>query len=164
MKTLKQLIQLFANAVSPVTQGNNRLILFATAVKALGTDASPNDIAPDEYGCAETVYDILAMAFPLNVGFPFTVSTNILYKDLLASRLYTKVEDGQELEGDIIIYPTGYGSGKLSNGHVFIRGELNKYMSNSSLTGKFEENYTKETAKARYEDLGGYPKYIFRRI
>jgi len=117
-KTLKQLVQLFKNAISPVTAGNNRLILFATAVKALGTDASPNDVAPDEYACAETVWDILAMAFPLNVGFPFTVSTNQLYKFLKNCSQYIQVDN--PLEGDIIISPTGYGNGVLPNGHTGI--------------------------------------------
>ena len=160
-KTLKQLVQLFKNAISPVTAGNNRLILFATAVKALGTDASPNDVAPDEYACAETVWDILAMAFPLNVGFPFTVSTNQLYKFLKNCSQYIQVDN--PLEGDIIISPTGYGNGVLPNGHTGIIGQLPLIMSNSSATGTFEENYTIDGWKARYAVKGGYPVYFFRR-
>ncbi len=162
MKTLKQLISLFKSIVSPVTQGNHRLILFAAAVKALHTDASPNDVAPDEYGCAETVYDILDTAFPLSVGFPFTVSTSQLYRALVSSNKFIKIET--PLEGDIVISPTGYGNGGLTNGHVGIKGEGEKIMSNSSATGTFEENYTMETWKARYVGLGGYPMEFFRRV
>lgn len=161
MKSLKQLLQLFKNTVNPLTQGNNRLILFATAISCLGIDASPQDIAPDELGCAETVYDILARAFPLNVGFPLVISTSKLYDALKSSSKYIKID--QPLEGDIIISPTGYGNGGLSNGHVGIKGELDKIMSNSSFTGKFEENYTIVTWKARYTDIGGYPMFYFRR-
>lgn len=162
MKTLKQLIALFTKALSPVTQGNNRLILFATAVKALRTDASPADVAPDELGCAETIYDILASAFPLNVGFPFTVSTSQLYMSLRTCDKYILVD--QPLEGDIVISPSGYGNGALSNGHIGIKGELDKIMSNSSATGTFEENYTMDTWKARYVGIGGYPMVFFRRV
>ncbi|MES2409550.1 MAG: hypothetical protein V4509_04620 [Patescibacteria group bacterium] len=162
MKTLKQLIALFKNAVSPITVGNNRLILFATAVKALGTDASPADVAPDEVGCAETIYDILGAAFPLNVGFAFTVSTSQLYRSLLASPKYIRID--QPLEGDIVISPSGYGNGGLSNGHVGIKGELDKIMSNSSATGTFEENYTMQGWKDRYVAIGGYPMAFFRRV
>lgn len=162
MKNLKQLLQLFKNIVNPITDGNNRLTLFDVAIQALGTDASPNDVAPDELGCAETVYDILAKAFPLKVGFPFTVSTNLLYKGLEESVLYTRIDS--PLEGDIVISPTGYGTGGLSNGHVGIKGELDKIMSNSSASGTFEENYTMDTWKARYVGLGGYPIFFFRRI
>lgn len=162
MKTLKQLLALFKNTLNPVTYGNNRLLLFATAVKSLGTDASPNDVAPDELGCAETVYDILGQAFPLDVGFSFTVSTTTLYKALNASQLYIKVDS--PLEGDIVISPTGYGNGNLSSGHVGIKGELDKIMSNSSSSGKFEENYMMSGWKARYIDVGGFPMVFFRRI
>lgn len=162
MKSLKQLVQLFMNYVNPVTIGNNRLILFAVAVKCLGTDASPNDVAPDEYGCAETVYDVLQRAFPLNVGFPFTVSTYTLYNAIRASKQYIKVD--QPLEGDIVISPTGYGNGNLPNGHVGIKGEKDLIMSNNSNTGKFEENYTLDGWKLRYVDKGGYPMLYFRRI
>lgn len=160
-KSLRQLIALFKSPVSPVTQGNSRLILFATAVKALGTDASPHDVAPDEYGCAETVWDVLdSTGLPNDI--PFTVSTNQLYKGLLASKYFIKVD--QPLEGDILISPTGYGNGNLSNGHVGIIGQLPAIMSNSSATGKFEENYTLDTWKARYVDIGGYPMAYFRRV
>ncbi len=162
MKTLKQLLALFKNIINPVTEYNGRLILFSAAIKALGTDASPNDVAPDEYGCAETVYDILGTAFPFNVGFSFTVSTNQLYKGLKYCPLYSETD--QPLEGDIVIYPTGYGNGQLSNGHVFIKGEGDKLMSNSSATGLFMENYTLATAKERYETIGGYPRHCFRRV
>lgn len=162
MKSLKQLLALFSNIINPVNEGNNRLILFSAAVKALGTDASPNDVAPDEYGCAETVWDVLSMAFPFNVGFAFTVSTNQMYKRLSNSPLYIRVD--QPLEGDIVISPTGYGNGKLPNGHVGIKGEDNKIMSNNSSNGMFEENYTMAGWKARYVTKGGYPMAYFRRV
>lgn len=161
-KTLKQLLQLFKNVINPVTEGNNRLMLFATAIRYLGTDASPNDVAPDELACAETVYDILAKAFPLNVGFPFLVSTSKLYDALRTSPKYMKMD--QPLEGDIVISPTGYGNGNLSNGHVGIKGEGDRIMSNSSDSGKFEENYSMEGWKMRYVNKGGYPMLYFRRI
>lgn len=162
MKSLKQLLSLFSNIINPVTQGNNRLILFATAVKALGTDASPNDIAPDELGCAETVYDILSTAFPFNVGFPFLISTSKFYDAIKVSSKYIKVD--QPLEGDIVLSPSGHGNGKLSNGHIGVKGELDKIMSNSSATGKFMENFTMQTWKDRYVKLGGYPMLYFRRV
>ncbi len=149
-KTIRQLLNLFKNILNPITMGNNRLTLFAVALRVLGTDASPHDVAPDELGCAETIYDILLTAFPFRVGFSFTVSTYTLYNALRSSKKYIKVD--MPLEGDIVISPTGYGSGGLSNGHVGIKGELDKIMSNSSSTGKLEENYTMKTWKERYVD------------
>lgn len=160
MKTLKQLISIFKDAISPVTVGNNRLILFATAVKCLGTDASPNDLAPDEVGCAETVNAIHKKAFGFEIGGK--LSTYQMYSALQKSKYFIKVD--QPLEGDIVISPTGYGNGNLKNGHVGIKGEYDKIMSNASATGTFEENYTMKSWKERYVDKGGYPMHFFRRV
>ena len=39
----------------------NRIRLYEAARSFIGTDASPNDLAPDELGCAETVNEIMAI-------------------------------------------------------------------------------------------------------
>lgn len=168
MKRLSDLLALFKGIVNPVTQGNNRLMIYDIALQALGTDASPNDVAPDEYGCAETVYDIIAKV-PGGAGIAFTVSTNLLYNELEKSALYTRID--QPLQGDIIISPTGYGNGTLPNGHTGIIGEVDTtngtstlIMSNDSATGLFKQNYTLATWTARYKDIGGYPIFFYRRV
>lgn len=66
--------------------------------------------------------------------------------------------------GCILVYPTGTGNGALKNGHIFVVGEKNLLMSNSSLTGLFTQNFTKETAKTRYTDIGGFKPYYFKLI
>ena len=48
--------------------GSARSKLYLTALSCLGTDASPNDIAPDEFGCAETVNAIHKKAFGVEIG------------------------------------------------------------------------------------------------
>ena len=40
----------------------NRIKLYEAARSFIGTDASPNDLAPDELGCAETVNEIIRRA------------------------------------------------------------------------------------------------------
>lgn len=167
--TLAKLLSLFKSIFNPITQGNNRLLIYATALSYLGKDASPNDVAPDEYGCAETVYDILQDALGRNVGISFTVSTNALYNELRTSKAY--VQTDQPLEGDIWISPTGLGNGNLPNGHVAIVGQVDNttlgntlLMSNNSATGNFLQNYTIQTWEDRYVTLGGYPCFIFRKI
>lgn len=155
----KQLLELLALRKAP--QGNtNREKLFNTALSCLGTDASPNDVAPDEYGCAETVNEVHKKCF----GFPIggELSTYKMYAVLKSSPLFTKVDS--PLNGDIIISPTGYGNGKLSNGHVGIMAFGDKIMSNNSYTGKFEQNYNLATWRARYKDIGNYPVDFFRRV
>lgn len=155
-------IQAMIASMTPVAT-NNRLILLATAKGCLGIDASPNDVAPDEYGCAETVNAIHKKAFGFEIGGG--VSTNLLYKALKTSQYFTQVD--VPMPGDIIISPTGYGNGSIPNGHVGIFNDDGKIMSNSSLSptlGLFEENFTSDSWKARFVTLGGYPEYFFRRI
>lgn len=135
--------------------------LYLTAVECLGTDASPNDKAPDEYGCAETVNDIVYKAFGDYAGGD--LSTYRMYRALKNNRMFVKVS--KPLKGDIILSPTGYGGQNgINNGHTGIIGANNVIMSNSSATGKFEENYTIETWTNRYVVKGGYPIYYFRRL
>ena len=85
-----------------------------------------------------------------------------MYKSLNASSLFIKIDRPEE--GDIIISPTGFGNGNLPNGHVGIVSKDGMVMSNDSATGVFTENYTMDTWKARYRDIGGYPVYYFRRV
>lgn len=130
------------------------------ALGALGTDASPNDFAPDELGCAESVNSIHRRVFGFEIGGE--LSTNRMYKVLLNSPLFMGVDRPEA--GDLIISPTGYGNGKLPNGHVGICGKDGIIMSNDSATGKFVENYTQEEWRRRYAVKGGYPIKYFRKI
>ena len=130
------------------------------ALTCLNTEASPNDLAPDELGCAETVNAIHKKVFGFEVGG--NLSTNRMYKALDKNPLFVRIDNPSE--GDIVISPTGYGNGRLSNGHVGIVSKDGMVMSNDSATGLFIENFTLDTWKARYRDIGGYPVAFFRRV
>lgn len=170
--TLTSLLKLFKSIFNPITQGNTRLEIYDAALNHLGVDASPNDVAPDELGCMETVDDIYCDATGHYINGSLTqvtISTYQGYQLMSNSRYFTKTD--QPLEGDILVYPSGTGNGRLSNGHVFIVGAVGnndplntKLMSNSSATGTFEQNYTRATAEALYEDIGGYTPHFFRAI
>lgn len=135
--------------------------LYISAKSWLGVDASPNDRAPDELGCAETIHDIVFKTFGDYVGGD--LSTYRMFHALQANDKFVRVSS--PLQGDIIISPTGYGTNKkIPNGHVGIVSDNNKVMSNSSATGTFEENYTIYSWKKRYVIDGGYPVYFYRRI
>lgn len=135
--------------------------LHQTAITCLGTDASPNDKAPDEYGCAETVNDIIYMAFEDYAGGD--VSTYRMYLGIKNNPKFLRVE--KPIQGDIILSPTGYGNkSKVSNGHVGIVGYDGDVMSNDSKTGKFKINYTIESWTKRYKNKGEYPIYYYRRV
>lgn len=136
----------------------HRLKIFSTALALVGTDVTPEDIVPDEYDCSDTVCTILAKAgFPVG-NFPLTTD---LFKYLTHSKDWSRVYE--PYTGDIIISPTGWGSGQLSNGHVGIVGENSKIYSNSSATGLLTQNYTLVSWKARYVDIGQFPMLYFRK-
>lgn len=131
--------------------------LYHTALEALGTDASPSDIAPDELGCAETVSNIIRGVIP---DFPVVTGTWTLW-DIL--RNHPRFEQTSvPMPSDVIISPTGTGNGSFP-GHAGIVGE-GVVMSSDSRTGRFEKNYTLEEWMERYQKQGGYPVYFYRKI
>jgi hypothetical protein len=138
--------------------------LFRIAKEFLGTDASPDDRAPDEFGCAESVNQIYKKAFGVEIGGG--ESTYQLYLALRKHPLFKLLTIKDPIEpGDVVISPTGYGgSNEISHGHCGIVGEDGHIMSNESKSGKFEVNYTMESWRARYQKLGGYPVLFFRRV
>jgi hypothetical protein len=139
--------------------GSARLKLYQTALEFRGFDASPNDVAPDEFGCAETVEGVYHAAFGTYIGGRILVSTTDLYKSLLISSRFTQTSQPQA--GAIIISPTGYSSIGATHGHTGICGENGVVMSNDSRTGMFMENYTIDSWNRYYKERLGFPVYYF---
>jgi len=138
----------------------NRVLLYAKALSFLGVDASPIDIAPDDYGCADSVTGVIKSVFPLSIKG--SISTAELYTQLVNSQEFFKPKDIKP--GDIIISPTGKGkTGNIKNGHVGIVGENDEIMSNSSATGLWTTNFTMDSWIKKYRKQGGYPIFIFRK-
>lgn len=139
----------------------NRVKLYEVALSFLGSDASPIDEAPDEYGCADSVSKVLLKAFPGCIKG--STNTAELFKQLSTSKDFIKVT--QFKFGDIIISPTGMSTTNgLANGHVGVVGEGEEIMSNVSATGLWSQNYTISSWVARYRTLGGFPIFFFRKI
>ncbi len=137
--------------------------LYASALYFLGTDSSPKDEAPDEYGCADSVSQIIKAVYS---DFKGSVSTAELYNNLLKDKRFQKVTDFQA--GDIIISPTGinklFNNANMKNGHIGIVAENENIFSNSSATGLFIQNFTIQSWVERYRKNGGYRIYCFRAI
>ena len=132
-------------------------ILYEMAVMCLGKDMAPTE---DEYGCMEAVNEVCFKALGDYAGGG--TSTYRAIPAISSNKKFSTVTS--PLPGDIIIYPTGYGNGNIPNGHAAIVGENNKVMSNGSQSKLWEQNYTLETMRERYEGIGGFPRYLFRRV
>lgn len=151
----------------PITRGRinmgmytmNRENIYQTSLSLLGTDVTPDDIVPDEYDCADTICVLLKKA-GFDIGdLPLTTD---LYRKLTTAPMWRKTY--KPIRGDVVISPTGFGTGTLLNGHVGIVGINEKIMSNSSSSGKFEENYTFSSWRKRYVNVGGFPMVFFRKL
>jgi hypothetical protein len=153
-KLYKQLIA-FGNFATPPSEK-----LYKEACLWIGKDASPLDKAPDDLGCAETINYIHKQAFSSYIGGG--VSTTKLFFALDTDNTFTRVM--KPIRGDIIICPTGYGNGEVSNGHTGIIGDNGLIMSNNSKTGKFDIHLTLADWRLRYQIKGGYPTYYFRKV
>lgn len=163
---LERLIALLQDYLSNY-DASNAGKLYITAVTSLGTDASPNDLAPDEFGCAETVDDIHRKAFGYFIGHGAlpSLSTAILFT-ILRNRVDEWCEVTVPKAGDVVISPTGYGNGHVdgNHGHVGIVSKDGAIMSNDSASGIFKENYTLASWQQKFAQQGGFPVKFYRKI
>lgn len=145
-----------------------RLKLYQAAFDSLDTDASPSDVAPDEYGCAESVWTLIRQALKLKLGAAPILSTKLLLIALRQSKYFMQVQE--PLPGDIIICATGTGNGTLLWGHCGIVGRNTApdgsvwIMSNDSVSGTFKVNYTLKSWTRHYYLKGGFPINYFRPV
>src|SRR3990167_9492502 len=74
--------------------------LYDTAYSLLGTDVSPQDNAPDELACTESLSRVIQKAYP-ELNFHTWLSTRQLYDYLLATIVFDEV--ASPIIGDIIL-------------------------------------------------------------
>lgn len=142
------------------TLAGKKLFEKADELANLGIDVSPLDIASDEYGCVESLEQVYFRTFGEYLGGG--ISTIRLKWALLNNKKFVKVTS--PIAGDIILSVTGEGGRNgIGHGHCGIMGQ-GKIMSNNSKTGKWEYNYDIFQWKWRWETIGGYPTYYFRKV
>lgn len=142
--------------------GDKREVLYAYAYSQIGQKKSGFK-APVEYGCAEAVNRIFLECFDNEAGGD--VSTARMYQALLSSPRFLQIKSPTQYKrGDIIISPTGLGSGKIPNGHVGCLGDDFTIMSNNSKTGVWDTKIDFYQWIKRYVIEGGYPMHAFRVI
>lgn len=149
LKQIKALFQQLFTMENISTGAGNKI--YEEAMKRIGTDASPRDLANDFFGCAESVTTILKAVDP---RFPIITGTWTLWDYLEKSPFFVKVT--KPVAGDIIINPTS----ALYTGHVGIFKDDNLIISNDSNSGLFKQNYTLSTWRATYKNK--LPEFIYR--
>ncbi len=116
----------------------------------------------DAFGCADTVNNILDEVLGYNAGGG--PSTHEMYKSLQKDSKFEQQTTQSARPGDLILSPTGYGNGNLSNGHVGFLGENGIIYSNNSNTSKLDTAFTAAKWKAYYKDKGGFPVVYYRAV
>lgn len=130
--------------------------LHQKAKECLGLNLSP---IYKEYGCVEALNNVFNLAYNKSLGE--NASTFRLYNKLQLNPDF--IEIMIPLPGDLVISPTGFGNGRLVNGHAGIIGE-NCIYSNNSSTLQWDTHYNLESWKKRYVDLGGFPMKFYRLV
>jgi len=137
-----------------------RELLYQTAYDSIGRDVSPQDKAPDELACVESLCKIIQRAFP-ELRFPTLVGTRELYAYLETSPSWKATQTPQF--GNIILSITGTGNGKVKNGHTGIIGK-NWIMSNDSRSGTWEANYLPDSWNRYFAIKGGMFTHYYKRV
>ncbi len=142
-------------------QTTNSLKVYAEAKALLNTSLVPKGDSI-EYGCAISVSVLVKEKS--GIALPETVSTATLLRELLSSPFFMEIQS--PLAGDIIISATGTSTLQntpIANGHTGIVG-YHGIMSNNSFNGLWQEKFTMDSWRQRYEIAGGYPILFFRAI
>ena len=163
MRKFKELLTFLSGIFAAKRMPTNRELFYTMALSVVGTDASPNDLAPDELGCAESVDGIYFRLFKKHICDNF-LSTYWMYKALKEKPEFIRVLDKDVLPGDIVISPTQ----GANTGHVGIVGQNGIIMSNNSfkdsngVKGIFDENYTLASWRRYFFEKKGLGLHYFR--
>lgn len=135
--------------------------LLEIAESYLGTDASPNDAAPDELSCADTISSILSKKYK---NVPTIVST-IKLDEWLPRNGWTLIDLSDARPEDVIVSPTQ--GTKVGHTGIFLRNGMiastDSGLVRKENKGKFMQNYTLATWLKRYRDTLGLKVNIYRK-
>lgn len=126
----------------------------------LGTDASPKDKAPDRLGCAETVTTILNEYDP---RIPVMIGTLEFWRFMEKhTELFERIYEPEA--GAIVMCATTTNTRPdlLPNGHTGFYLDNFHIASNASATGKFEQNYDRDSWRQLFHYYGGYGVKLYR--
>lgn len=168
---LQSILSLDVRSVNPVTtkpldpipleqknvQTQNSKLLYEVSKECLGRKMVPSGYDPI-LGCAISLNKVHEKAFGSQIGGDS--STALLWAKLRTRSDFEEVPEC--LPGDILISPTGTGTGSIQHGHVGIVGN-NRIMSNDSDTGLWAQDFTLASWKKYFVDRGGYPMLFYRK-
>jgi len=138
-----------------------RELLYLCAKGCLGKDITPTDNIPDAVACVAQLQEVYRIAFGTYIGSGGALySTYSLVNELEKNVAFEEV--AVPLPGDIVVSAT-HTSPKPNapRGHCGIVGKKD-WMSNTSFSGLWEANYTKESWEHYFVHTWGFETRYFR--
>lgn len=136
--------------------------LYVAAKASLGVDWTPEDVIPDSVACVSHLQEIYRKATGSYIGKGAArYNTKGLLLVIAADSRFKRVASDEALPGDIAICATGEGRDPSDHGHCWIVGKTH-WMSNTSATGNWEANYTKEEVLNFFVKRRGFTLHVFR--
>lgn len=137
----------------------NAQCLYNTAYSSIGRDMSPNDVAPDNLACMESLDGVWFAAFGSHLlASADRLSTARGYASMLTDPRLKQI--GIPVIGCIVIDPTGTSTKGAEHGHTGIWG-AEDVMSNDSNSGLWRANYTHEAWRQVFEVTLGFKSHYF---
>jgi hypothetical protein len=167
---LEKLLELYKQLLSTLISSkpmnpSEQLVKIATDEKHKDIDITDDLRVPDEVSCAFALTTIL---HEQDSRVPVIYGTKELDEYLSNSPLFKKI--GQPIEkmkaGYIVNSPTNTNSRPdlMPNGHCGLYISETEIMSNSSETGLWCQNYTRESWRKRFGERGGFPIRIYQKV
>lgn len=144
--------------ILPQITTSTREIIYQKARESLGIDVSPEDGAPDDLACVDSVCQVLKKA---GIEIPNTFYTTTFKQWLDKSPRFKYTTESKP--GNIIISYTDdpRKNGNVPRGHVGIFGENGWIMSNDGTRGIWLENYTLSGWVEKFRNRGGYRIFFY---
>ena len=157
----KRLLRLLAKYFNKPMELTKAERLVNLAVSRLGLDFTDDKVLDDEVSCAFAVTTLLN---EIDGRIPIIHGTYQLLNYLETSTLFQRVYEPQG--GDIVVSATGTSKNNtlVPRGHTGIYQNTTQILSNDSMTGKFIQNYTRDSWRERWYYQGHYPVKLFRFI
>ena len=147
---------------APEAQISRSEALYRAAKASIGKEMSPEDNAPDELACAESLCRVIQLVYP---DFPLHISTARLYEELRKSPHFKQTST--PVRGAVSIFPTEFKNGFTNFGHCGVVGNTHVMSNQSFLStthnyprGTWQPNYTRAEWEAAAKQRG-LPLYYF---
>lgn len=138
--------------------------LYLKSKECIGLELTPKDEVPDMVACVQNLQEVVRKTTGSYLGTGGALSSTLSFKNfMLTYKSAKRIEWGQELPGDIVVFATGEDNRKHRGvrGHCFVVGKTH-WMNHDSYTGLWAPSKTRQNVQDYWVTYCGFPPYVFR--